>query len=63
MQIQELQFQVDKLLGMVDKMEKWREALNPVVSILLEQMGEGNGRSALENSDGDIESWLDLNDG
>ena len=51
---------MDRLLRMVERLSKWSEALNPVVSMLLEQVGAGSGESAMDETNANIESWLDL---
>ena len=53
--IVDLERQIQKLIDLVQKLEMWSAALNPVVSMLLEKM---NDASIVESDK--VGEWLDL---
>ena len=55
--LRHLKDMMSKVLGIADDLWMWSSALNPVVSMLVERMGDTGGNPV---EDHNIESWLDL---
>ena len=56
-QLSQMQAKIDRLMQMMENLDMWSGALNPVVSMLLENMGNPN---ALESKN--VENWLNVSE-
>ena len=56
-EINDLKDMMRRLLGLTEDLSMWSGALNPVISMLLERMGDSDTDFIRSQN---VESWLDL---